>query len=508
MHFHANRTKEIFHDARQSGAALPKRVRQSGIPRRRGACVAGALRRAGFLNEKTFLLKIPMKILTYVLAAFAVMIQAASVSLAETAKNGGEAQSSSGAEIQEHEKPLSAEEIAYLEYQEEIDREAVENARNIRVHLRDIMQVVHGISPSAAKFLAQKYMGIMLIQYVVSLLILLATFIVAKYLLRYMLTRLHGLCTRSKSDGLAGMLIAKVQTPANMFAWVIGIYFALVFLIRDEDAIALTTRAVGVLFWLSVFWTVMIICDILFSVAARKYSAKSASATVNLLDFLKRVTKCFIIMVALLSILNNCGVNVNTIIASLGIGGMALAFASQDTIANFFGSVSIIIDRPFIVGDWVKTAQCEGHIETIGFRSTRIRTFSKTIVTIPNSILAKDSVENFSKMPVRKVLQTIGITYSTTADQIEKLLPEICKTISEIEGVAFGHGVSAEFTEFSASSLDISIVYYTRQIDYNNFVATKCRVNLAIMRLIAAHNLSFAFPSTSIYIESDATKKS
>lgn len=508
MHFHANRTKEIFHDARQSGAALPKRVRQSGIPRRRrGACVAGALRRAGFLNEKTFLLKIPMKILTYVLAAFAVMIQAASVSLAETAKNGGEAQSSPGAEIQEHEKPLSTEEIAYLEYQEEIDREAVENARNIRVHLRDIMQVVHGISPSAAKFLAQKYMGIMLIQYVVSLLILLATFIVAKYLLRYMLTRLHGLCTRSKSDGLAGMLIAKVQTPANMFAWVIGIYFALVFLIRDEDAIALTTRAVGVLFWLSVFWTVMIICDILFSVAARKYSAKSASATVNLLDFLKRVTKCFIIMVALLSILNNCGVNVNTIIASLGIGGMALAFASQDTIANFFGSVSIIIDRPFIVGDWVKTPVCEGHIEAIGFRSTRIRTFSKTVVSIPNSTLAKEAVENFSKMPIRKVEYTIGLTYSTTPEQMDALLHSLRKAIIEIEGVDPRSGVAAEFTNFGGSSLDIVVTYYTKQIDLGYYRATIRRVNLEIMRIVAAAGLSFAFPSTSIYIESDATKK-
>ncbi len=405
------------------------------------------------------------------------------------------------------EKKLTPEE-QYKIQQRKMDMAAIENAKNIRTQLRDIMIEIYDFSPSTAKFLAQKYFGIRVVQYIASLLILLTTLIVVKYLMSFFFSRISNLSRRDGKNSFASDFILSIQRPVNMFAWVIGIYFALAFLIKDAMTVAIVSRAVGVLFWCAVFWAILIVSDALFSAAGKRLQRKSANTTANLVEFLRRVTKCFITVIAILSILTNCGVNVNTIIASLGIGGMALAFASQDTIANFFGSVSIIIDRPFIVGDWVKTAQCEGHIETIGFRSTRIRTFSKTIVTIPNSILAKDSVENFSKMPVRKVLQTIGITYSTTADQIEKLLPEICKTISEIEGVAFGHGVSAEFTEFSASSLDISIVYYTRQIDYNNFVATKCRVNLAIMRLIAAHNLSFAFPSTSIYIESDATKKS
>ncbi len=401
---------------------------------------------------------------------------------------------------------LSPEEIEYRKYQEEIDREAVKNAKNIRVMLREVMHHIYKQSPSTARFLAGKYMGIRLVQYVASLLALIVTFIVARYMLNFLFSRLKLFSSKSGKENFASMFLTKIQTPVNMLAWVIGIYFALVFLIKDEGAIALISRAIGVLFGLSVFWTILIICDVLFSVITKKYTEKSASATVNLLEFLRRVIKYTIILIAILSILNNCGLNVNTIIASLGIGGMALAFASQDTIANFFGSVSIIIDRPFIVGDWVKTSVCEGHVEAIGFRSTRIRTFSKTLVTIPNSTLAKEAVENFSKMPLRKVEYTIGLTYSTTPDQMDDILHDLRKAIVEIEGVDPRSGVDAEFVNFGGSSLDIVITYFTKQIDLRYYRATIRRVNLEIMRIVSAHGLSFAFPSTSVYIESDATK--
>ena len=448
-----------------------------------------------------------MKTFMRVLAASAVLLQTVIFSYAENAQTKDNAEAPVGAVQETHESASTLSEAEYQKYQEEIDREAVEHANSIRMHLRELMVSINDYSPATAKFLMKEYMGVLLAQYVASLLILVVTFIVAKYLLRFVLTRMHCFCMKSGNESFTAMFLSKVQIPANMFAWVIGIYFALVFLITDENTIAFITRGVGVLFWLSVFWTVMIICDVLFSVAAKRYTAKSAAATVNLLEFLKRVTKCFIIMIALLSILNNCGLNVNTIIASLGIGGMALAFASQDTIANFFGSVSIIIDRPFIVGDWVKTPVCEGHIEAIGFRSTRIRTFSKTLVSIPNSTLAKEAVENFSKMPLRKVEYSIGLTYSTTPEQMDALLHSLRKAIIEIEGVDPRNGVAAEFTSFGGSSLDIVITYFTKQIDLGYYRATIRRVNLEIMRIVAAAGLSFAFPSTSIYIESDATKK-
>lgn len=234
--------------------------------------------------------------------------------------------------------------------------------------------------------------------------------------------------------------------------------------------------------------------------ASRKMRNKSSSAY-SLMEFLRKVTKCVIVIIALLSILDNLGANVNAIMASLGIGGMALAFASQDTIANFFGSVSIIIDRPFNVGDWIKAQSFEGNVELIGFRSTRIRTFEKTLVTIPNSILAKESIENFTRMQRRKVIQTIGITYDSTPEQIEAVLPQLREALNNIENIAKGDS-RVDFWDFGASSIDIRVIYYTTSLDYDKFLKTKRQTNLAIMRTIYANGLSFAFPSTSVYVES------
>ncbi len=401
---------------------------------------------------------------------------------------------------------LSAEEIAHKKFQEKLDKDAIENARNIRVKLRDMMRDIYDFSPKVAKFLAQKYMGIRLVQYLASLGVLLLTFVVARFVLCFVFNRLDSAFSKRKRGSYAHAFIVSIRKPLGMCIWVVGIYFAIILLVKTPAAVAIISRATGILFWANLFWGVVIINDAFFGALKERLKARSASSTANLIEFLRRVLKSFIIIVAILSILTNCGVNVNTIIASLGIGGMALAFASQDTIANFFGSVSIIIDRPFIVGDWVKTTSCEGHVESIGFRSTRIRTFSKTLVTIPNSTLAKESVENFTKMPVRRVVQTIGLTYSTSSEQMEEVIAALRETIGTVEGVDTNSDVSVEFSDFGASSLDISVIYYAKQIDYAYYMATRRRVNLAIMRVVAARNLSFAFPSTSIYIETPVPK--
>ncbi len=323
-----------------------------------------------------------------------------------------------------------------------------------------------------------------------------------RYLLSFLFLSIDKVFNKGKVSFIASFA-HRMKKPINMLAWVMGIYFSLVFLLTDASYIALFSRASAILFWGAIFWGVMILCDVSFEVAAKKLKTKSADSMANLFVFLNRVVKFFISIIAVLFVLNNCGVNVNTIVASLGIGGMALAFASQDTIANFFGSVSIILDRPFIVGDWIKTNSCEGIVEAIGFRSTRIRTFDKSLVTIPNSILAKDLIENFSKMPIRRSKQILGLTYSTTADQMEAFLPELRDTILSVDGVVKKTGVLVEFTGFGASSLDIELIFFTKETG-GLHKETVRNVNLAIMRLVEKHGLSFAFPSVSLYVEKNS----
>ncbi len=403
-------------------------------------------------------------------------------------------------------KKLSQEEIDHLLQQKKIDEGAVKSAKNIRRLLKDFVDEVAEKSPVMADFLTTKIFGIRVVQYLVSILILLFNILLVKYVFKYIINKLVRLFNRNDKSVLLKMLIERMSKPVNVFAWVLSIYLIIVFLVQDEANIVVLSRAVGIVFWISLFWLISISVDVAFMGISRKFKKNNSTSTANLFDFLRKVVKFVITIIAILSILTNCGVNVNTIIASLGIGGMALAFASQDTIANFFGSVSIILDRPFIVGDWVKTNSCEGTVEVIGFRSTRIRTFSKTLVTIPNSILAKEAVENFTKMPERKVVQVIGLTYATTSKQIEKFLDDLRNTIPQIEGVV-SEGFLVEFSDFGPSSLDIKVIYYTKQISFDYFSATKRRVNLAIMDIVAESGLSFAFPSMSLYVEADATKK-
>ncbi len=442
--------------------------------------------------------------------ASAPTVEQTQVAQAEQAKAAPAASEQAKTAEAQASKPLPAnltkEEIDHLVLQKNIDASAVQNANSIRSVLRSALRAIRGFSTATADALEADFFGILVIQYLAAIFVLLITYFLVKYVFGFVFKRLAAL-SGGDENGFAKVFLENVRMPLDVFAIVLGIYFALVFTVSDEAAVAMLSRAIGIVFWCAVFWLVIIISDSVFGAVANKLGQRSAKSTANLVSFARRVVKVILLLIAVLSVLTNCGVNVNSIMASLGIGGVALAFASQDTIANFFGSVSIIIDRPFIVGDLVKTSSAEGTVDAIGFRSTRIRTANKTVITIPNSVLAKDSVENFSKRNTRKVVQTIGLTYSTTADQMESIMADLRASISEIEGVSRRDGVSAEFCDFADSSLNVEIVYYTSKTDRAFYMATRRRVNLAIMRIVEKRGLSFAFPSTSLYIESDATKK-
>ena len=397
-------------------------------------------------------------------------------------------------------KEMTADEL-HQKQQAEIDKHLVERIDKIRGRLRHVVMEVRKVSPATADFLVQRYFGVTVIQYLISILILCVGYSLTKYVINFIFRKLLSLIEKQGKHSFAVLFVSKIRKPVNVVAWVVALYYMVAFLVKDPAIIAPLARLLGVVFWGSACWGAMIVSDSTFGSIEAKLRKNSSSATASLLGFVNRVVKITIIAIAILSTLAHCGINVNTIIASLGIGGMALAFASQDTIANFFGSVSIILDRPFIVGDWIKTETVEGTVEAIGFRSTRVRTFSKTVVTIPNSIMAKETIENFSKMPVRKVVQMLGFTYDSTPEQIETVLPILRERIAKIDGVSVANGVVAEFVDFGASSLDIRVVYYTSQTDYGNFIATKRNVNLDIMRIAKENGLSFAFPSISVYTE-------
>ncbi len=222
----------------------------------------------------------------------------------------------------------------------------------------------------------------------------------------------------------------------------------------------------------------------------------------ELLPLLRKTLRALLLTVMVLVFLDKMGVNVSNVVVSLGIGGAALAFASKDTIANFFGSISLIMDTPFKIGDRIQVAgKLDGTVEGIGMRSTRIRNLDQTLSILPNSYLANEYIVNVSMWARRKISIKIGLTYSTTAAQMKAIVSDLNDMFAETDGVDQESTNMAAFDSFGDSAMNISILYYTANIDYVSYTLTQQRVNYAIMRIVEKHGASFAFPSTSVYIE-------
>lgn len=221
--------------------------------------------------------------------------------------------------------------------------------------------------------------------------------------------------------------------------------------------------------------------------------------------FLSRIMRVIIIGLAVCVILDEWGYNVNGFIAGLGIGGLAFALAAQETIANVFGGLVIILDKPFTIGDYIKTPNVEGTVEDINFRSTKIRALDKGLVTEPNATIAKSTIINWTKRDVRRLSFSIGVTYSTSKDQLQNCIIKIRNMLLEDENV-LNEGILVNFDKFGSSSLDILIDCYTNTAQWNKYLQIKEEVNFKVMDILEKEGVSMAFPSSSLYFENPLPK--
>jgi MscS family membrane protein len=226
----------------------------------------------------------------------------------------------------------------------------------------------------------------------------------------------------------------------------------------------------------------------------------------HFMPLIKKTLGVVFIIMAALTVAQRMGINVGAFLTGLGIGGLAFALAAQDTIANFFASLVVVMDRPFRVGEYVSIGSAEGTVEDIGLRSTRLRTGARTQVTIPNKMVANEIVTNFSRMPQRRVDQKIGLTYSTTPEQLEALLEDIRGILRRAPGV-HQEFIAVNFTGYGDSSLDIQLVYFSANPDWKKHMELRERINLQIMRAVAARGLSFAFPTQTLHVEDEVARK-
>ncbi len=219
-----------------------------------------------------------------------------------------------------------------------------------------------------------------------------------------------------------------------------------------------------------------------------------------LIPFIRTGVKLLAWVLALVIIIQVWGYDVSGLIAGLGIGGLAISLAAQETLSNIFGFATIVSDRPLVVGEYVKTPDVEGIIERVGLRSTRVRQLDQAVVTVPNSKMASSTILNWSRLAKRQINLTLGVTYATTPDQMEALLEGLRTMLKQRETVD-PDSVVVYFIEFGGSALNVLIRCYVNFSDWGAFTAEKEKILLEIMRVVQHANLQIAFPSRSIYIE-------
>lgn len=215
----------------------------------------------------------------------------------------------------------------------------------------------------------------------------------------------------------------------------------------------------------------------------------------NVVLTIKKALSFLLWTVGLLVAIESIGVNIAALLTTLGIGGVAVALASQDTVKNIIGGITVFVDKTFRMGDRIRVAGYDGHVEDIGIRSTRIRTLDGFLVTIPNYQVVEGAVENISLEPARKIILQLGLTYDTTPEQMQQAMDILKKTPSVIKDIQ--QDIVVSFMAFADSSLNITFIYYIRRgKDYYN---TQNAVNMYILQQFNSAGLNFAFPSVTVY---------
>jgi MscS family membrane protein len=201
------------------------------------------------------------------------------------------------------------------------------------------------------------------------------------------------------------------------------------------------------------------------------------------------------------------GLSISGLLAFGGIGGIAVGFAAKDLLANFFGGMGIYLDRPFTIGDWIRSPdqEVEGTVEDIGWRVTRIRTFDQRPLYVPNSVFSQISIQNPSRMFNRRIHETIGLRYED-ASKMDKVVADVRAMLEQHEDIDLQRTLIVNFVSFGASSLDFFVYTFTKTTDWVAFHAIKQDVMLKILEIVDANGADVAFPTRTLQIESSSVE--
>jgi MscS family membrane protein len=253
---------------------------------------------------------------------------------------------------------------------------------------------------------------------------------------------------------------------------------------------------------LAVTWVIFRTVDIGAEALAERARIREHQGLASVLPLARVTFKAALGLLALIVGLQNFGVNVTGLLAGLGFGGLAFALASQKTLENLFGGVTVIADQPVRVGDFCRFGDRVGTVEDIGLRSTRVRTVERTVITVPNGEFATMQLENFAKRDSIRFAPRLGLRYETTPDQMRYALVEMRRLLYS-HPMVDPEGARVRFAGFGSSSLDVDIVAYIRVTDWAKYLEVAEDLNLRLMDVVDEAGSGFAFPSQTLYVSHD-----
>jgi MscS family membrane protein len=294
-------------------------------------------------------------------------------------------------------------------------------------------------------------------------------------------------------------LLKKSVRPFGLLAAALWFYWTVRLLGLPPIALMVVLVAVRTFLMLASVWAAFRITDLAGEFFASKASRTDTRFDDLLVPLLRKTAKVFIAAMGVIYIAQALSIEILPLLTGLGIGGLAFAFAAKDTIENFFGSVAVILDRPFEVGDWVVIGDVEGTVEELGFRSTRVRTFYKSLVTVPNSMLVRATVDNYGRREVRRVKTMLSLTYDTPPEKIEAFCEGVRELI-RLHPYTWKDSYHVYFNQFSASSLDVLLYMFLECPDWATELRERQRLFLDILRLADRLGVSFAFPTQTLHL--------
>ncbi|HEY0030690.1 MAG TPA: mechanosensitive ion channel family protein [Bacteroidia bacterium] len=306
-------------------------------------------------------------------------------------------------------------------------------------------------------------------------------------------------------------LLVLLKKPLGIFIMLISVYLAFDRLSfpSEWDFVAIQHFGVRMILYrsfqiaiiITITWVCLRVIDFFGLILMYRASLTESKTDDQLVPFIKESIKVIFTILAVFFIMSAVfKLNIASLIAGLGIGGLAIALAAKESLENLLGSFTIFLDKPFIIGDTIKVGAIEGTVEKIGFRSTRIRTAEKSYLTVPNKKLVDTELDNLSLRIQRRARFDIGLTYETKPEQLKKIIAEMQDHIQKHPHV-LANETRIRLFEFDKSALNVMVLYFVDTLEYDVYLDVRQEINYAILHIVQENGAEFAYPTTSIHMK-------